>query len=250
MDSSPEFTRVSKLSGMCLVMENLDQLCTPSCLDVERRIMTFPGAPGLRPLLRHGHWRRSETAKNRRPAAGGASMGSSGPLQRDSLIPPLDSVIIIAVGVRRSLKHWIGRVLGKSGPRVVAVFLSGDAALSRSMALRMRELAPDYPHVIIGAGEIDRSHFKYAQDIIVVNPHRLLASWLELRRRLGRRWIALAPFLWQRGEQSEADSYRLLRWLPWLLAPRKLLAFNARLERHHVRLRLPIASWRFLRGEP
>jgi len=177
-------------------------------------------------------------------------MGSSGPLQRDSLIPPLDSVIIIAVGVRRSLKHWIGRVLGKSGPPVVAVFLSGDAALSRSMALRMRELAPDYPHVIIGAGEIDRSHFKYAQDIIVVNPHRLLASWLELRRRLGRRWIALAPFLWQRGEQSEADSYRLLRWLPWLLAPRKLLAFNARLERHHVRLRLPIASWRFLRGEP
>ncbi len=187
--------------------------------------------------------------KYRRPAVAETGVGSAGSLQRALLIS-LDSVIIIAVGVRRSLKQWIGRVLGKSGPPVVAVFLSGDAALARSMALRMRELVPDYPHVIIGAGEIDRSHFKYAQDIIVVNPHRLLASWLELRRRLGRRWIALAPFLWQSGEQSEADNYRLLRWLPWLLAPRKLLAFNARLERHHVRLRLPIASWRFLRGEP
>src|SRR5262249_11597796 len=33
------------------------------------------------------------------------------------------------------------------------------------------------------------------------------------------------------------------------LAPRKLLAFNAQIERHHLRLTTPIASWRFLRGE-
>src|SRR5258708_21387787 len=34
----------------------------------------------------------------------------------------------------------------------------------------------------------------------------------------------------------------------WMLAPRKILAYNSRLERHH--LRLSIASWLFLRGVP
>ncbi|MBI3695978.1 MAG: hypothetical protein HY238_14200, partial [Acidobacteria bacterium] len=143
--------------------------------------------------------------------------------------------------MRTLVKKWLGRVLGKSGPPVVAIFLSGEEALSRAMALQMRELVPDHPHIILGAAPLSRDAYAHAEEVIALNPHRPLAGWLELRRRLGKRWIALAPFVWEGGGW--------LRWMPWLLAPRKLLAFNSRLERHHLRFSAPIASWRFLRGQ-
>ncbi len=144
--------------------------------------------------------------------------------------------------MRTLIKKWLGRALGKSGPPVVAVFLSGDQALSRSMALQLRALVPDRPHVIVTAAAEHAASLAYAEEVIIADPGRPLACWLELRRRLGRRWIALAPFIWQDGSA--------LRWMPWLLAPRKLLAFNGQLERHHLRPTTPIASWRFLRGRP
>jgi len=139
------------------------------------------------------------------------------------------------------LKKWLSRLLGKSGPPVVAVFLSGEEAVARAMARRMRELAPEYPHIIIGPAPLDRHAFAYAEQVIELGPGRLMSQWSAVRHRLGRRWIGMAPFLWQGGAG--------LRWIPWLVAPHKLLAFNADLERHHLRLICPIASWRFLRGE-
>jgi glycosyltransferase involved in cell wall biosynthesis len=142
--------------------------------------------------------------------------------------------------LRTFIKKFLGRILGKSGPPVVAVFLSGNAAASLSMARLMRKLAPDYPHIVIGRRPIDAGAFPDAEEIIEIDSRRLPACWLELRRRLRKRWIALAPFFWE-----DAGP---LRWMPFLLAPRKLLAFNAQLERHHLRLTCPIASWRFLRG--
>src|SRR5262249_58411567 len=130
---------------------------------------------------------------------------------------------------------------GKPAPPVVAAFLSGDKQASRRMAEQMRDLVPDHPHIIVGPPETDVTAFTYAEEVIVVEAGRPLGCWLELRRRLRRRWIALAAFLWEDGGA--------LRWMPFLLAPRKLLAFNAQIERHHLRLTTPIASWRFLRGE-
>ncbi len=41
-----------------------------------------------------------------------------------------------------------------------------------------------------------------------------------------------------------------MRLAACLLAPSKILAYNARLERHHLKLRSFIASWLFLRGVP
>lgn len=143
--------------------------------------------------------------------------------------------------MRAFIKKLLARVLGKSGQPVVAVFLSGDEALGRAMAAQMREIVADYPHVVVIPEGMDRSAYTYAEEVIVVRPERPLECWREVRRRLARRWIALAPFVWEGGGP--------LRWMPWVLAPRKLLAFNANLERHHLRLRHPIASWRFLRGE-
>ena len=146
----------------------------------------------------------------------------------------------------------MGRVLGKSGKPVVAVFLSGEQELARSIALQMRELTPGYPHILISTEPVDSALSQYADEVIVLNSSSLLGSWLDLRRRLGHHWIALAPFLWSGDKgagRSREVGYRALRWMPWLLAPRKLLAFNAKLERHHLRLSCPLASWRFLRGE-
>ncbi len=151
-------------------------------------------------------------------------------------------MVRIQTPLKSLLKSALGRVLGKSGPPVVPVFLSGDPDRSRAMALAMRDLAPQYPHLIIGAAPLDRAGYSYAAEIIEVDAARPLASWAAVRRRLRHCWIGLAPFLWTGGGP--------LRWMPWLLAPHKLLAFNRDLERHHLRLTCPIASWRFLRGEP
>jgi len=139
------------------------------------------------------------------------------------------------------VKQWLARLLRRSRTPAVAVFLTSDAERSRGMAREMRELVPDRPHLLLGPPPLDPAAFAYADEVIELPPG-LFAAWRVARRRLGGRWIALAPFVW-----SPAGA---LRWLPWLLAPRKLLAFNAAGERHHLRLSCPLASWRFLRGEP
>jgi glycosyltransferase involved in cell wall biosynthesis len=139
------------------------------------------------------------------------------------------------------VKNWLARAFGRSGPPVIAVFLSGDAEISRQMAHRMRGVLPEHPHLIIGPRPVDREAYAYAQEVIELEASDPATAWLEVRRRLRGRWIALAPFVWSGGSA--------LRWIPWLVAPRKLLAFNKAIERHHLRLTCPLASWRFLRGE-
>jgi ribosomal protein S18 acetylase RimI-like enzyme len=57
--------------------------------------------------------------------------------------------------------------------------------------------------------------------------------------------IGLAPVLF-----TDDRKYRPLRLAALRLAPRKILAYNARLERHHLRWSQPIASWLFVRGVP
>ena len=76
----------------------------------------------------------------------------------------------------------------------------------------------------------DRRHF-------VATPE----NWPELRRELRGYRIGLAPVMLSR----EPDA---LRRAAYRLAPRKILAYNSRLERHHLRLNL--ASFLFWRGVP
>ena len=66
-------------------------------------------------------------------------------------------------------------------------------------------------------------------------------NWPELRRELRKYRIGLAPVMLTR--ESNA-----LRRAAYRLAPRKILAYNSRLERHH--LRLDLASFLFWRGVP
>ena len=116
------------------------------------------------------------------------------------------------------MKQWIFRLLGKRPEAVVVTFCTGDSELCRRMAEEVRSLVPD------------RRHFVATEE-----------NWLELKRQLKPYRIGLAPVMLTR--ESNA-----LRRAAYLLAPHKILAYNSRLERHHLRLDLP--SLLFWRGVP
>lgn len=116
------------------------------------------------------------------------------------------------------MKNWFFRLLGKGSEAVVVTFCSGDPELCRRMAEEVRGLVPD------------RRHF-------VVTPE----NWPELRRQLKPYRIGLAPVMLTREPSA-------LRRAAYRMAPHKILAYNGRLERHH--LRPSLASFLFWRGVP
>jgi glycosyltransferase involved in cell wall biosynthesis len=120
--------------------------------------------------------------------------------------------------VKERLKQWIFRLMGKDPDAVVVTFCSGDPALCRRMADEVRSLVPD------------RTHFVATKE-----------NWPDLRRELRKYRIGLAPVML-------GDDGRALRRAAYRLAPRKILAYNSRLERHH--LRFNPASFLFWCGVP
>ena len=117
-----------------------------------------------------------------------------------------------------SLKSLLFRLLGKGSEAVVVTFCSGDAALCARMAEEVRALVPE------------RRHFLATEE-----------NWPALRRELKPFRIGLAPVML--GAEPSA-----LRRAAYRLAPHKILAYNSRLERHHLRLNL--SSLLFWRGVP
>ncbi len=120
--------------------------------------------------------------------------------------------------MKQRLKRWIFRLLGKDPEAVVVTFSSGDDDLCRRMAEEVRALVSDRRHFVATA-----------------------ANWPSLRRELRKYRIGLAPVMLG-GKHSK------LRRAAYRLAPRKILAYNSRLERHH--LRFDLASFLFWRGVP
>jgi ribosomal protein S18 acetylase RimI-like enzyme len=130
--------------------------------------------------------------------------------------------------VKARAKQLFFRLLGKDPEAVVVSFLSGDEPLAASMAEEVRRLVPD------------RRHFT-----VSLQPGSAWQLYRRLRRQFRGLRIGLAPVLFTTDRR-----YRPLRVAAFLLAPRKILAYNPRLERHHLRLRTGLASWLFLRGVP
>jgi ribosomal-protein-alanine acetyltransferase len=130
--------------------------------------------------------------------------------------------------LKARLKNLAFRTLGLDPDAVVVAFLSGSPALAASMADEIRRLEPT------------RRHFTVA-----LEPGSAWSLYRQLRRRFRGLRIGLAPVLF-----TPDARYRPLRRAAFLLAPTKILAYNSRLERHHLRLRTAIASWLFLRGVP
>jgi glycosyltransferase involved in cell wall biosynthesis len=120
--------------------------------------------------------------------------------------------------LKQRIKRWLFGLLGKDPDAVVATFCTGDDALCQRMADEVRALVPN------------RRHFVVTRD-----------NWPGMREELRRHRIGLAPVMLAR----EPDA---LRRAAYRLAPRKILAYNSRLERHHLRLDLP--SFLFWRGVP
>jgi polysaccharide biosynthesis protein PslH len=113
-------------------------------------------------------------------------------------------------------------LLGKHPEAIVVSFRSGDDALADAMCAEIRRLEPS------------RRHFEVR-----------LEDASDARRLFRGYRIGLAPVLF-----TDDPKYRPLRVAALRLAPRKILAYNARLERHHLRWSQPIASWLFVRGVP
>ncbi len=125
--------------------------------------------------------------------------------------------------MKQSLKRWWFGLLGKDPEAAVVAFRSGNAELADAMCAEIRRLEPS------------RRHFEVA-------PKEFRG---QLRARFRRHRIGLAPVLFDGDPRFHA-----MRRAAFFLAPSKILAYNARLERHHLEWATPIASWLFLRGVP
>jgi len=120
--------------------------------------------------------------------------------------------------VKQRLKRWFFTLLRKDPEAVVVTFCTGEAELCRRMADEVRQLIPDRRHFVATA-----------------------ENWPKMRGELRRYRIGLVPVMLSR--ESNA-----LRRAAYRLAPRRILAYNSRLERHHLRFNL--ASFLFWRGVP
>ena len=120
--------------------------------------------------------------------------------------------------MKHRLKAWLFRLLGKDPEGVVVTFCTGDAGLCRRMVEEVHALVPQSRHFTVTE-----------------------SNWPQMRRELRRYRVGLAPVMLNRTPNA-------LRRAAYRLAPRKILAYNSRLERHHLRLNL--ASLLFWRGVP
>ena len=127
--------------------------------------------------------------------------------------------------MRPALKQFIFRMLGKDPEAIVVSFASGDPELVRRMHEEIRQLEPQRRHFLVTVDEF--------------------SGYWQLRKRFRGYRIGLAPVLF-----TQDSRYGALRRAAFLLAPTKILAYNQRLERHHLRPSTAIASWLFLKGVP
>jgi len=144
--------------------------------------------------------------------------------------------------MRRALKHFVFGLLGKDPEAVVVSFLSGGETLARAMAVEAQDLIPERRHYVVSVGagvEVPGA------TLVTLKAGSAWSLYRQLRRGFRRLRVGIAPvlFTWE-------AAHAPLRRAAFLLAPRKILAFNARRERHHLRLRHWIASWLFVRGVP
>ncbi|MGP0075561.1 MAG: GNAT family N-acetyltransferase [Bryobacteraceae bacterium] len=133
--------------------------------------------------------------------------------------------------MRTAVKRFIFRVLGKDPEAIIVTFASGHSELAQAMFAEIQRLVPDRKHVLVKPADLSsRSTF---------------AIYRELRRRFRAYRIGQVPLLFDRDPR-----YSALRRAVFLYAPTKILAYNARLERHQLSLGTAIASFLFVKGVP
>ncbi len=144
--------------------------------------------------------------------------------------------------MKQRLKKLVFALLGKESEAVVVSFLSGEAAAAAGMLDEIRRLLPERRHFAVSLGPAPETP---GVTFLRVAPGSAWQMYLRLRRAIRRYRIGMAPVLF-----TPDRSFGALRRAAFLLAPTRILAYNARLERHHLRVRTAVASWLFLRGAP
>lgn len=134
------------------------------------------------------------------------------------------------------LKSLVWRLLGKDPVAAVVSFASGDAGTVRAMVAEVIALLPGRRHLLITAQRLGIN----GVEEVIVSPGR---EYLEARRALRGLRVGMAPVLFDAQPSP-------LRAVAFALAPVRILAYNARLERHHLHWRAPVASLLFWRGVP
>jgi hypothetical protein len=133
--------------------------------------------------------------------------------------------------LRIALKKFIFRLVGKDPEAIVVSFATGDPDLAARMFAEIQRLVPDRRHFQVKPADFS------AQSTFQI--------YRQLRARFRVYRIGQAPLLFDRDPR-----YRALRRAAFLCAPTKILAYNARLERHQLSLRTAVASVLFLNGVP
>ncbi len=133
--------------------------------------------------------------------------------------------------MRSRLKQFIFRLLGKDPEAIVVTFASGDPELAERMFAEIQALEPGRRHFLVKPSEF--------------HTDSAIRIYWELRKRFRTYRIGLAPVLLGGDRRARA-----LRRAAFLYTPTKILAYNRRLERHHLRLGTAIASWLFVSGVP
>src|SRR5260370_21930758 len=167
-------------------------------------------------------WRESIRLRRSEPSA-----ESAGRIYREAGCEAADRrrSCVHRIPLRAALKKIIFRFLGKDPEAIIVSFASGDPQLAARMLDEIQALEPRRRHVLVRPEEA--------------------SSYPSGRRLLSGYRIGLAPGLF-----DAHGRYGNLRRIAFLLAPTKILAYNKRLERHHLRFRTVIASLLFLKGVP
>lgn len=131
--------------------------------------------------------------------------------------------------MRRALKKFIFRLLGKDPEAIVVTFATGDPELAQQIFAEIQRLVPDRRHVLLKLGDF--------------NATSTFQIYRQLRRRFRAYRIGQAPLL-----LDQNPRYRALRRAAFLYAPTKILAYDASLERHQLSVRTAIASFLYVNG--
>jgi ribosomal-protein-alanine acetyltransferase len=135
--------------------------------------------------------------------------------------------------VKQRLKQLWFRLRGKDPDAVVVTFATGAAGACRQMLEEVQRLIPG------------RRHFVVSNDPALEPSGAERIPVADVRSRLRPYRIGMAPVLFDGDPAHDA-----LRRTAFLLAPTKILAYNRRLERHHLQARCWLGSLLFVCGVP
>jgi ribosomal-protein-alanine acetyltransferase len=144
--------------------------------------------------------------------------------------------------MKKHLKAFLFRLLGKEPEAVVVSYATGDEAKIRAMVAEVRSIIPERRHLLVGIGSAPQID---GVETIVLRAGGVFALWSQLLSSLRRYRIGMAPVMF-----DKTHRYASLRLAAWLRTPLKILAYNTNLERHHLQLRSWLSSWLFWCGVP